>query len=106
MHPACALIADSIQLQRTADTVGLATAVSMSQDESVAGYYDTMALASIVMQTHALEYALSSVEVAHYFNVSYDERTDLTEAKLHDVRRRLAVLRTNPLAHTEAGPWG
>lgn len=105
-HPGCALIVNSPAFQRTGTILGFGTAVSMSQDEQVAGYCDTMALASAVMSTHGLSYALSDAEVVHYFNVSYDERVDLTDAKLADCRDRLKLLRVDPLARLPTGPWG
>ena len=106
VHPGCALITNSPALQRTAATAGFATAVSLSQDASVAGYYDTMALASMVMATHGQSYALSTAEVVHYYNISYDDRTELTREKLADCHRRLALLRADPSATPPAGPWG
>ena len=106
VHPGCCLIRNSPALQETAEAVGFGTAVSMSQDPELAGYFDTMALASAVMATNGLIYGLSSAHVVHYFNVSYDERTDLTASKLQDCCRRLALLRTDPHAVPEPGPWG
>jgi hypothetical protein len=72
----------------------------------MAGYYDTLALASAVMATHELSYELSRAEVVHYFNVSYDARSELTAAKLDDVRRRLADLRSDPPRQSDPGAWG
>lgn len=105
-HPGCALIEGSPEFRLTAERFGFATSVVLSADTSVAGYYDTMALTSGVMSTHGLEYALSDARVVHYFNVSYDERTELTQSKLADVGRRLAILRAHPDARPDPGPWG
>jgi hypothetical protein len=105
-HPGCTLIQCSPEFLLTAERFGFATSVVLSADTSVAGYYDTMALASGVMSTHGLEYALSDARVVHYFNVSYDERAELTQLKLADVSRRLEILRASPDAQTDPGPWG
>lgn len=106
LHPGCALVANSEALLRTVEMLGLGTFAGLSQDESVAGYYDTMAIASAVMATHGLRYALSSASVVHYFNVSYDERDELTVSKLEDVHRRLKILRQDHRAVPPPGPWG
>ena len=106
LHPGCALVANSEALLHTADMLGFGTFAGLSQDESIAGYYDTLAVASAVMATHGLGYELSSRLVVHYFNVSYDDRTDLTRSKRQDVQRRLEILRDDPQASPAAGPWG
>ena len=106
VHPGCALVRNSDALLRTAEMVGFGTFVGLSQDESMAGYYDTMASASAVMATHSLRYELSTATVVHYFNVSYDDRTDLTASKLDDVHRRLLLLRDDPGVRPPPGPWG
>lgn len=105
-HPGCALVRNSPTFQRVAETIGFATAILWSQDEQLAGFFDTMALASTVMAAHGLSYELAGVEVVHYFNVSYDQRTDLTAAKLDDCERRLALLRADPSSPPPPGPWG
>jgi hypothetical protein len=105
-HPGCALIKNSSSLQYTAARFGFATAVVMSADSAIAGYYDTMALASAVLSTHGLAYALSAATVAHYFNVSYDERTSLTDEKRVDALRQLATFRADPSGRPAPGPWG
>lgn len=105
-HPGCALIRNSLPFRRTASRLGFATAVVLSAEAAVAGYYDTMALASAVLSTHSLDYALSAAEVAHYFNVSYDERTALTADKRSDAQRQLASLRAIRSSKPQPGPWG
>jgi GT2 family glycosyltransferase len=105
-HPGCVLVRNSDPFRRTAEQVGFATSVGMSADPALAGYYDTMALASKVMSTHGYRYTLSAAPVVHYFNVSYDDRTELTEAKRLDVERRLRTLRDDPTGVTDPGPWG
>ena len=106
VHPGCTLIANSPPFLVAARDLGFGTFVGLSQDDRVAGYYDTMALATAVMRTHRLRYQLSTASVVHYFNVSYDDRTDLTKAKLMDAQRRLAALRKDPGAAPAPGPWG
>lgn len=78
VHPGCALIANSDPLRLATERLGFGTFVRLAQDNSLAGFYDTMAVVSAVMTTHRLRYELSAVSVVHYFNVSYVDRTALT----------------------------
>lgn len=60
-----------------------------------AGFADTFGLASMVMRTHGLRHALSSVTVGHYHGVSYDDSTQPRDGKVADCQRRLAKLRAS-----------
>ena len=106
LHPGCALIRNSPVFRQAAERPGLGCAVVLSGDGALAGYYDTMALASAAMAAAGFLYGLSAATVAHYFNVSYDRRDALTVAKREDCQRRLDVMRSDPTARPTPGPWG
>jgi hypothetical protein len=92
-HPALAFVANTPVFRRVADVVGLTPSVIIAADETIGGFADTFGLASLVMRTHGLRHALSSVTVGHYHGVSYDDPTQPRDGKVADCRRRLAELR-------------
>lgn len=109
-HPGCTLVKPLPAVLATANEIGFGCAFSLSTDPRLAGYYDTLSLATHVLATHGLGYGLSREKVIHYFNVSY-ESGSLTESKLADCQRRLAILRADPTAIPEPGSgavagWG
>lgn len=105
-HPGATLIANTSTFRGVATHLGLGTAAALGNDEGVAGFYDTLGLASQAMRAFGLRYVLSAISLIHYFNVSYDARSELTAAKLTDCNRRLQLLRTDPRAVQPSGPWG
>jgi hypothetical protein len=92
-HPALALVPNTPIFRRTADIIGLSPAIIIAGDPSMAGFADTLALTSLVMQTHNLRHALSEVTVGHYYGVSYNDPDQPVDGKIADCRRRLAELR-------------
>jgi hypothetical protein len=93
-HPAVALVANTAVFRKVAEIIGLSGAIIIAADPSTAGFADTFGLASLVMQTHSLRYALSEVTVGHYFGISYEDSDQPIGGKLDDCRRRLAQLRS------------
>ncbi|AEH10078.1 hypothetical protein FsymDg_2735 [Candidatus Protofrankia datiscae] len=53
-HPACALVANTPTFRRVTDIIGLSAALIISVDERLAGFADTLGLASLAMETHGL----------------------------------------------------
>ncbi|HVE91605.1 MAG TPA: glycosyltransferase family A protein [Actinomycetota bacterium] len=104
-HPACALIRNTPLFRSVAEHVGFSTAWIWSEDHDVGGFYDTLSLASRVMTACGSRVELSSVEVDHFYNVSYDER-ELTEKKRSEARRRLQRLETGRPPVEPGGGWG
>ena len=94
-HPALALVANTPVFRRVAEIVGLSAGVIIAADETIGGFADTFGLASMVMRTHGLRHALSSVTVGHYHGVSYDDPTQPRDWKVADCQRRLAGLRAS-----------
>jgi hypothetical protein len=92
-HPAVALVANTAVFRKVADIIGLSPAVLIAADPAVAGFADTFGLASLVMHTHGLRYALSEMTVGHYFGISYEDANQPIGGKRDDCRRRLAALR-------------
>jgi hypothetical protein len=91
-HTACTLIANSVPFQSMCKLVGLSCLIMMTEDPERAGLYDTLAMASLIMMTHGLTYALSETQVLHYFGMSYRDDPEVAEA-MKDCRDRLEVLR-------------
>ena len=71
-HPGATLVRNSATLQRLAASLGFGCAVNLSQDPKVAGFFDTLGLASQVMAVHGFRYEVSTAMVHHFFNVSYN----------------------------------
>ncbi len=92
-HPALALVINSDVFRRVADVIGLSAAMVISATEQIAGFADTLGLATMVMQTHGLEHVLSDATVGHYHGVSYADPSQPIGNKLADCRQRLAGLR-------------
>ncbi|MEQ7127635.1 hypothetical protein ABN034_24215 [Actinopolymorpha sp. B11F2] len=93
-HPALALVPNTAAFRKVADIIGLSAALIIAADPSTAGFADTFGLASLVMQTHGLRYALSEVTVGHYYGVSYEDSDQPVAGKIVDCRQRLAELRS------------
>lgn len=91
VHPGCTLVANTPAFRRAVETVGLACAVIISQDEGAGGFLDTMGLASAAMTVAGYRYALSRATVHHFFNASYDDKH--VAAREADCRERLARFR-------------
>jgi hypothetical protein len=72
--------------------IGLSSVVVISEDSERAGLYDTLAMASLIMKTHGLNYALSETQVLHYFGMSYRDDPEVADA-VKDCSHRLEVLR-------------
>jgi hypothetical protein len=104
-HPAATLVANTSVFRGVAARLGLGTGAVFSNDVEVAGFHDTLGLASHAMEAYGKRSHLSSAVVIHYFNVSY-ERPELVVEKLGDCRARLARLRADPSSPALPGPWG
>ncbi len=91
-HTACTLIANTAPFQLVCTLIGLSSLVVISPDPERAGLYDTLAMASLIMKTHGLNYALSETQVLHYFGMSYRDDPEVADA-MKDCRDRLAELR-------------
>ena len=72
LHPCCALIENSPLFRRVVQEIGL----TGSTHYLAAGdaYWDTCELATKVMRTHGLGYAICPAMILHFFNVSYEPR--------------------------------
>ncbi len=105
-HPGCTLIANSPAFRRVSEVVGLSGAVVVSQDPEIAGFHDTLGLASQAMSVQGLRYILSEAAVVHFFYVSYESDPEIAAGKLADCRRRLEVLRHGSASPVAPGPWG
>jgi hypothetical protein len=92
-NPACTLVANTPVFRSVAEIIGLSAGVVVSADEALAGFADTLGLASLAMRTHGLRYVLSAVTVGHYSGVSYDDPANPVDFKIEECRRRLAALR-------------
>jgi len=93
-HTACTLITNSAPFQLMCNIIGLSSVVVISQDSERAGLYDTLAMGSLIMKTHGLNYALSEAQVLHYFGMSYRDDPEVADA-VKDCNCRLDVLRRN-----------
>ena len=87
-HPGATLVRNAPILRRVAEGIGFHCALTMSQDTGLAGFYDTLGLASAVMTAASYRYTLSSAVVHHFFNASYDDVH--VAARERDCRARLA----------------
>jgi hypothetical protein len=103
-NPACTLVANTPVFRRVAEIIGLSPGVVVSADEDLAGFADTLGLASLAMRTHNLRYLLSAVTVGHYSGVSYDDPANPRDYKVEECRRRLAALRAG--MSLDPGPFG
>jgi hypothetical protein len=92
-NPACTLVANTPVFRSVAEIIGLSAGVVVSADEQLAGFADTLGLASLAMRTHGLRYVLSAVTVGHYSGVSYHDPDNPIDVKVEECRRRLAALR-------------
>jgi hypothetical protein len=92
-NPACTLVANTPVFRSVAEIIGLSAGVVLSADEEMAGFADTLGLASLAMRTHNLRYVLSAVTVGHHSGVSYDDPANPIDFKVEECRRRLAALR-------------
>jgi hypothetical protein len=88
-HPFCTLVRNSEVFLRVAEVVGLSAAVTISQDEHVAGFADTLGMASQVLATHELRYIPSAAPVTHFGGVTHLPPAAETEPKLRECRRLL-----------------
>jgi hypothetical protein len=105
-HPACALIAGSEGFRRVADIIGMSGAIVISQDPQLAGFHDTLGLASQAMSVLGLRYILSEIAVIHFFYVSYEQDQAMVAAKLAECSRRLDALRQGGATPMTPGAWG
>ena len=85
--------------------LGLATAATFGNDPDLAGFSDTLGMASLAMRACGKRDVLSEASVIHYFNVSY-EHPEVGAAKLEDCTARLDRLRRDPTSQALPGPWG
>jgi hypothetical protein len=97
-------VANTPVFRSVAEIIGLSAGVVVSADEEMAGFADTLGLASLAMRTHNLRYVLSAVTVGHYSGVSYDDPANPIDFKVEECRRRLAALRAG--ATFDPGVWG
>lgn len=86
-HPGATLIRNIPAFRQVAASFGLSPVVVMSADAGVAGFYDTLAIASLAMKTAGYDYALSDAVVHHFFSVSYGGSR--VAAHIEDCRNRL-----------------
>jgi hypothetical protein len=105
-HPACALVVNSEDFRRVAEIVGLSGAIIVSQDPLLAGFHDTLGLASQVMSVLRLRYILSEIAVIHFFYVSYERDPAMAAAKLEECMRHLDLLRRGTAGPVTPGRWG
>ena len=104
-HPFCTLVRNSEVFLRVADAVGLSAAVTISQNEHVAGFADTLGMASQVLATHELRYMLSAALVTHFGGVTHLSPATETEPKLRECRRLLGGYRQTGREPDSKGPW-
>ena len=105
-HPACALVVNSEDFRRVAEIVGFSGAIIVSQDPLLAGFHDTLGLASQVMSVLRLRYILSEIAVIHFFYVSYERDPAMAGAKLEECMRHLDPLRRGSADPMTPGRWG
>ena len=90
-HPGATLIRNSQLFQGVARHVGFSSLVVIAADPEVAGFHDTLGMASAAFAGFGSRYALSAARVHHFFMASYD-RVHI-EAREVDARNRLARFR-------------
>ena len=103
-HPFCTLVRNSDVFLSVAEVVGLSAAVTISQDEHVAGFADTLGMASLVLATHQLRYLLSAASVTHFGGVTHLPAATETEPKLRVCRRLLGRYRQTGREPDRKGP--
>lgn len=72
IHPCCALIKNTETFHRVVDLIGLSTGHT-SECGGGKGF-DTLALMTLVMETHGLSFKLSDKMVIHFVGVSYNRK--------------------------------
>ena len=70
-HPFCTLVRNTPAFRRTAELIGLSSALVLENNPERAGIYDTMGLLGAVMHTHGQTYLSSSLAVLHFGGVSH-----------------------------------
>ena len=90
LHPYCALIRNLSIFQRVVEEIGLTgSTYCLAAGDA---YWDTCELATKVMRTHGLKYAICPAMILHFFNVSYEPRWMEDKNARRD--RLLAILRS------------
>jgi len=72
------------------EVVGLNCAAMLSQEVSIAGWHDTLGLASRIMHACGQRYMLSRAAVHHFESISYEQPA---AHRLAECERRLARYR-------------
>ncbi len=70
LHPACALVRNTETFRRVVANVGMSCIKYLHANEEV--FWDTCKLMTAAMRTHGLMHIISSMQVVHFFGVSYD----------------------------------
>ena len=103
-HPFCTLVRNTPAFRRTAELIGLSSALILDNDPERAGIYDTMGLLGAVMYTHGQTYLSSSLAVLHFGGVSYSTAPD-TRVKYRQARRLLERYRHGDVPDYTRRDW-
>lgn len=91
LHPCCALVKNTPVFRQVAEIIGFSCVNYLWAKHEE--YLDTFQLMTRAMQTHNLDYRISSRLVLHFFSVSWDTQPDVVQSKAAHCEQRLALLR-------------